>query len=366
MSIVNIAAYKFISLGDLPMLREQLLARCQALALKGTILLAPEGINLSLAGTRGQIDDFIVSLRDDPRFSDILLKESCSDSVPFERMRVRLKREIITMRAPTIRPEGGRAPAVDATALRRWLDQGHDDEGRDVVLLDTRNDYETDAGKFQEAIDYRLASFTDFPPAIAADRTRYAGKTVVSYCTGGIRCEKAALHMGELGMDHVYQLDGGILKYLELTDAKYWQGECFVFDGRGVVGIDLRPLPSGETTVWMQEVEQCKERLPRAGVTGRSGRDADSKHALLPLHAGERAGVRGCAGVEPTSEQALIDSSASPNPSPQSSPHRGEEAKANSALLDKCLASPAPSPQSSPRKGEEANATSTLLHKSGT
>ncbi len=245
MSIVNISAYKFISLADLPALREKLLARCQALALKGTILLAPEGINLCLAGTRGQIDDFIASLHDDPRFRDVLPKESWSDAVPFGRMRVRLKREIITMRMSTIRPEGGRAPAVDAPTLRRWLDQGHDDDGREVVLLDTRNDYETDVGKFPRAIDYRLASFTDFPPAIAADRARYTGKTVVSYCTGGIRCEKAALHMGELGMDHVYQLEGGILKYLEQTDAKHWQGECFVFDGRGAVSADLLSLPLG-------------------------------------------------------------------------------------------------------------------------
>ena len=348
MSIVNISAYKFISLDDLPALREQLLARCQALALKGTILLAREGINLFLAGTRGQIDDFIASLHADPRFTDIVPKESLSDGVPFGRMRVRLKREIITMRAPAIRPEGGRAPAVDAPTLRRWLDQGHDDEGREVVLLDTRNDYETAVGKFPQAIDYGLAGFTDFPSAIAADRARYVGKTVVSYCTGGIRCEKAALHMGELGMEHVYQLEGGILKYLEQTDAKHWQGECFVFDGRGAVGTDLRPLPCGE----------------RVGVRGRICTGAASEHAVLPLPCGERTGVRGRPGAEPTSEQALIDSPASPTPTPQSSPRRGEEANATSALLGKSLASPSPSPQSSPRGGEEANATSALLHKS--
>jgi UPF0176 protein len=242
MSIVNISAYKFISLDDLPALRERLLARCEALALKGTILLAPEGINLFLAGSRGQIDGFMATLHDDPRFADVAPKESLSDSVPFGRLRVRLKREIITMRLSTIRPEGGRAPAVDAPTLQRWLDQGHDDDGREVVLLDTRNDYETDLGKFPQAIDYRLASFTGFPAAIAADRARYRDKTIVSYCTGGIRCEKAALHMQDLGMEHVYQLDGGILKYLEQTDGAHWQGDCFVFDGRGAV--DKRLLPA--------------------------------------------------------------------------------------------------------------------------
>ena len=312
MSIVNISAYKFVSLDDLPALRERLLERCEALALKGTILLAPEGINLFLAGSREQIDGFMASLHEDARFADIEPKESLSDRVPFGRMRVRLKREIITMRLPTIRPEGGRAPAVDPATLQRWLDQGHDDEGREVVLLDTRNDYETDVGKFPQAVDYRLASFTGFPAAIAADRARYEGKTVVSYCTGGIRCEKAALHMRNLGMQHVYQLEGGILKYLEQTAATHWQGGCFVFDERVAVDKRLRtlpPLPCGETTAWMQEVEQCREQLPRAGVRG---------------HAGDEAG----------SERASSNFPASTRPSPQSSPQGGEEANATSAAPD--------------------------------
>lgn len=242
MSIVNISAYKFISLDDLPGLRERLLACCEAAALKGTILLAPEGINLFLAGDRDGIDRFVAHLHGDPRFADMAPKESLSESVPFGRLRVRLKHEIISMRQPTIRPEGGRAPAVDAPTLQRWLGRGSDDEGREVVLLDTRNDYETALGRFAEAVDYQLANFTAFPAAIAADRDRYAGKTVVSYCTGGIRCEKAALHMRELGMANVYQLDGGILGYLEHTDGTHWQGDCFVFDERGA--IDKRLLPS--------------------------------------------------------------------------------------------------------------------------
>jgi UPF0176 protein len=290
MSIVNISAYKFISLDELPALRERLLERCESLALKGTILLAPEGINLFLAGSRAAIDDFVASLHDDSRFADMAPKESLSDDVPFGRMRVRLKREIITMRLPTIRPEVGRAPAVDAPTLQRWLDQGHDDDGREVVLLDTRNDYETDVGKFPQAVDYRIASFTEFPAAIAADRARYEGKTIVSYCTGGIRCEKAALHMRDLGMPHVYQLEGGILKYLEQTNGAHWHGDCFVFDGRGAVGSDLLPLSCGE---------------------------------------------RGHAGDEVNSELATINDPASIRPSPQSSPQRGEEAIAISALLHK-------------------------------
>ncbi|HEY0199570.1 MAG TPA: sulfurtransferase [Rhodanobacter sp.] len=242
MSIVNISAYKFISLDELPTLRERVLERCHALLLKGTVLLAPEGINLFLAGSRMAIDSFMAWLHEDAHFADIVPKESISDAPPFGRMRVRLKKEIITMRLPTVRPEGGRAPAVDAATLQRWLTQGRDDEGRDVLLLDTRNEYEVAIGKFADAIDYRLGSFTGFPAAIAADRQRYVGKTVVSYCTGGIRCEKAALHMQDLGMPHVYQLEGGILKYLEQTDGAHWQGNCFVFDER--IAVDARLAPA--------------------------------------------------------------------------------------------------------------------------
>lgn len=241
MSIINLSAYRFVSLDDLPTLRERILERCEALALKGTILLAPEGINLFLAGSREPIDAFMSWLRTDTRFTDLTPKESISDAAPFGRMRVRLKKEIITMRMPTIRPEGGRAPSVAPVTLQRWLAQGHDDDGREVVLLDTRNDYETDVGLFRNAVDYRIASFTEFPAALAADRARYENKTVVSYCTGGIRCEKAALHMQDIGIDHVYQLEGGILKYFEETDGTHWSGNCFVFDERGAVDKGLTP-----------------------------------------------------------------------------------------------------------------------------
>lgn len=243
MNVANIAAYRFVALDDLPALRGRVRERAEALALKGTVLLAPEGINLFLAGTRAATDTFMAWLREDTRFAALEAKRSWSDTVPFGRLRVRLKREIITLRMPALRPAEGRAPGVDAKTLRRWLDRGRDDAGREVVMLDTRNDYETDAGAFAHAVDYRIARFTDLPAALAADRARYAGKTVVPYCTGGIRCEKAAIYMEELGIEHVRQLDGGILKYLEVTDGAHWHGGCFVFDGRGAVGADLLPLP---------------------------------------------------------------------------------------------------------------------------
>ncbi|WP_426661052.1 sulfurtransferase [Rhodanobacter aciditrophus] len=298
MSIVNIAAYRFVSLDDLPALRERVLGHAHALALKGTVLLAPEGINLFLAGPREAVDAFMAWLRCEPRFAGMEAKESVSVGVPFGRLRVRLKKEIITMRVPASRPERGRAPAVDAPTLKRWLDQGHDDDGRELVMLDTRNDYECDVGKFAHAVDYRIASFTAFPAAVAADRARFAGKTVVSYCTGGIRCEKAALHMQDLGIERVHQLEGGILKYLELTDGAHWQGDCFVFDGRGAVDAGLRPA-----------------------------------HRPPPT-SGERDGVWGGSCDDLTSKLALNSNTASTRPSPRSSPQSGEEAIAGSAWSD--------------------------------
>jgi UPF0176 protein len=243
MSILNISAYRFVSLDDLPTLRERLLEQCHARALKGTILLAPEGINLFLAAPREAIEAFMAWLHEDSRFAGLQAKESLSDDVPFKRMRVRLKKEIITLRHPTIRPEGGRAPAVDAATLKRWLDQGRDDAGREVVLLDTRNAYETDTGMFPQAVDYRIASFTELPGALTADQARYAGKTIVSYCTGGIRCEKAVLYMQDVGMENVYQLEGGILKYFEEVGGAHWSGDCFVFDDRGALDASLSPAP---------------------------------------------------------------------------------------------------------------------------
>jgi UPF0176 protein len=243
MSILNISAYRFVSLDDLPALRARVLAQCEALSLKGTIVLAPEGINMFLAAPHEAIEAFLTWLREDSRLAGLEVKESLSDDVPFKRMRVRLKKEIITLRQPTIRPEGNRAPAVDPATLKRWLDLGHDDDGHEVVLLDTRNAYETDVGMFPHAIDYRIASFTELPAALADDQGRYEGKTVVSYCTGGIRCEKAVLHMLDIGMQRVFQLEGGILKYFEEVGGVHWRGDCFVFDERGAVDKTLEPSP---------------------------------------------------------------------------------------------------------------------------
>ena len=241
MSIINISCYKFVTLTDREALKSDLAARCLELNLKGTILLAPEGINVFLAGSRAAIDAIVAHLRADPRFADLAPKESLSAEPPFKRMRVRLKKEIITMKHPLIRPEAGRAPSVAAATLKQWLDRGVDDEGRPVVMLDTRNDYEVAAGTFENAVDYDIDVFSEFPPRLAEHLGDFGGKTVVSFCTGGIRCEKAAIHMKEIGIERVYQLEGGILKYFEDVGGAHYHGDCFVFDEREAVSADLQP-----------------------------------------------------------------------------------------------------------------------------
>jgi UPF0176 protein len=161
-------------------------------------------------------------------------------AAPFGRLRFKVKREIIRMNQPGVRPVAGRAPAVDAPTLARWLQAGRCDEGRPLVLLDTRNAFEVDAGAFEGAIHWRLHKFSDFPAALAQHADQLQGKTVVSYCTGGIRCEKAALWMAQQGLPHVLQLEGGILRYFEQTaGAPHWRGRCVVFDEREALDTTL-------------------------------------------------------------------------------------------------------------------------------
>ncbi|WP_027016469.1 sulfurtransferase [Comamonas composti] len=237
--ILNISCYKFVYLPDATALRESLSQRAGVLALKGTILLAEEGINFFLAGPSQSVHEFVRQLRTDARFADLAPKESWSDTVPFRKMLVKVKHEIIRMDHPAIRPASGRAPAVSPATLRRWLSQGHDDDGREVVTLDTRNGFEVDAGAFEQAVDWRITKFTEFPQALRKHKADLANKTVVSYCTGGIRCEKAAILMQDEGLENVFQLEGGILKYFEETDGAFYKGGCFVFDERRVLDSGL-------------------------------------------------------------------------------------------------------------------------------
>lgn len=266
-SYVNIAAYKFVTFHDTAEQRPRFQAVCNELGLKGTILLTPEGINLFLAGTRAAIDAFLNWLRSDARFADIEVKESLSDEQPFKRMLVKLKREIITMKHPLIQPEKGRAPAVAPATLKRWLDQGHDDDGKPVVMVDTRNAFEVDVGTFDNTVDFRIEKFSEFPEVIARRKDEFEGKTVVTFCTGGIRCEKAAIHMQNVGYDNVYQLDGGILKYFEEIGGAHYTGDCFVFDRRTALNPKLEPTPTVQCYA-CRAVVTLREQLSPAYVYG--------------------------------------------------------------------------------------------------
>lgn len=241
-SVLNISAYKFVALDDLLTLREHIARRCDALQLKGTVLLATEGINLFLAGVAEAVRAMVAELRADARLADLAPKESWSGAQPFRRMKVKIKREIITLNRPQARPASSqRAPSVAPETLTRWLEAGRDDEGRPVVMLDTRNAFERDLGGFDGCVDFRIPRFSDFAPVVESQVERFNGQTVVTYCTGGIRCEKAALLMQDAGFERVYQLDGGILKYFEMVGAAHYSGGCFVFDEREVLDSGLAP-----------------------------------------------------------------------------------------------------------------------------
>ena len=243
--ILNLSAYAFVALDRLAERRERLHQQAAAQHLKGTVLLAEEGLNLVIAGAEAGVRDWLSGVRADPLLAALQVKESWSDTQPFRHLRVKVKAEIIRMNQPQVRPVAGRAPAVDAATLARWLGQGHDDNGRELLMLDTRNAFELAHGAFDGALDWDLSKFSDFPAALAAHRGELEGHTVVTYCTGGIRCEKAALAMRDAGVANDWQLDGGILRYLEtVPDAPHWHGRCFVFDERE----SLDPQLQGVTT----------------------------------------------------------------------------------------------------------------------
>ena len=242
-SILNIAAYLFVTLDELTKLRDKMLNECHIRELKGTILLTGEGINLFLAGKPEQLRGFLSWLREDPRFAPLHAKESWSDEQPFKKMLIKIKSEIIRMNHPSIQPEKGRANFISPKKLQEWLDRGTDDQGRPVVMIDTRNAFEVEYGTFENAVHFNIEKFTEFPAAISAHKEALSDKTLVSFCTGGIRCEKSGLYMREIGMEHSYQLEGGILKYFEEVGSAHYQGSCFVFDEREALEPSLDIIP---------------------------------------------------------------------------------------------------------------------------
>lgn len=236
----NIAAYKFAPLTELKPLRDRLLHDCKAWGLKGTILLSSEGINLFAAGGLAQVHSLLEALRAISGLEELQAKFSDSDHQPFHRMLVKIKREIIAFGVEGIDPARQPAPRLTPRQLKQWID-----EGRPVTLLDTRNDYEVALGTFQNAMPIGIRHFREFPEAVQRLPEELKRQPVVTFCTGGIRCEKAAPFLQQAGFENVFQLDGGILKYFEDCGSAHYDGECFVFDQR--VGVDPS-LHETETT----------------------------------------------------------------------------------------------------------------------
>jgi len=226
-SVLNIAFYKFVELSNLLELRVTLKEKALVLDLKGTVLISPEGINGSMAGSESAIRSYIEFLRSISEFEDILFKESFSKERPHKRTLVKIKKEIIPMGLAYIKPDKKTGARIYPKELKEWLDQG-----KEVVLLDTRNKYELESGTFKGAVDMGLRYFRHFPQKLEEMRSSLEGKPVVMFCTGGIRCEKATAYALSIGMENVYQLEGGILKYFEEVGNAHYNGNCFVFDYR--------------------------------------------------------------------------------------------------------------------------------------
>lgn len=233
---LNVSSYKFVPLDGLEVLRAHLQETCEALELRGTILLSKEGINLFLSGRPNAVQKLLSELRRDPRLADLETKDSYSEEPPFRRMLVRLKKEIIAFGEDDIRPAVQTSPKLAPQKLKQWLDAG-----RPVRLLDVRNEYEIELGTFRGAEHLQIDNFRNFPKAVKTLPEEAKREPLVMFCTGGIRCEKAGPYLEQVGFEQVYQLDGGILKYFELCGGAHYDGACFVFDGRVALDSELKP-----------------------------------------------------------------------------------------------------------------------------
>jgi len=231
---LNIAGYKFITIPDRNNLRQPFKDKCDSLELKGTILLSHEGINIFVAGLESNIITFRNWVIEDERFNDISFKESTSESQPFNRMNVRLKNEIISVGLPNF-------DRIDSEDGRIFPNELHQrlSNNEDIVLLDTRNTYETRLGSFHNSIELGIKTFRAFPEAVANMDDSFKNKQIVMFCTGGVRCEKASVIMRDAGFTNIRQLEGGILGYFQEVGGDHWDGECFVFDKRVALKPDL-------------------------------------------------------------------------------------------------------------------------------
>ncbi len=252
MKVATIALYQFVRIENLPELRAELKQKCLDWGFKGTILIAPEGINCFLFGPLGELEAFREYIRAELKLPVLpSWKVNFCTHSPFNRMMVKIKKEIIPMGDPDIRPEEFTAPYLPPAELKTWMD-----EKRDFLLLDTRNDYEIAVGTFEGAKDLGISHFRDFTRATQGLPESAKDQPIVTFCTGGIRCEKAAALLVKQGFKNVYQLEGGILKYFEDCKDAHYQGQCFVFDWRLAVDGNLNP-----------QSDQSQERPP--GTKGR-------------------------------------------------------------------------------------------------
>ena len=245
MTIIISAFYKFVDIADPAALRDRLLAPMRAADMRGTLLIANEGINGTVSGTVEATEALFALLRDDPRFADLSIKRATRPAHPFGRLKVKVKREIITFPFPGADPRGQvgtYVPPQDWNALI---------SSEDVLLLDTRNAYEVAAGTFAGAIDPGTRNFSQFAAYVQTQLAGAKEKKVAMFCTGGIRCEKASAYLLAQGFKEVFHLEGGILNYLETVpeEESLWRGACFVFDERGsVAAADLRPAQGADDT----------------------------------------------------------------------------------------------------------------------
>jgi len=234
LDVLNIAGYKFEPLDDVEVLVPEFQLVCNDLELKGSVYLSPNGINFSLAGSEEAIEQYLHFMEQDKRFLDVPLKKTYSETQPFRRMKVRPKKEIISLGRDDINPRELTGGYITPKELYTMYENNED-----VIVLDTRNEYETRVGLFENAVDLQLDTFRDFPNAIKQLPEEYKEKQIVMYCTGGIRCEKASAVMLKAGFSDVKQLEGGVLDYFKETGGKYWNGDCFVFDERVALDTDL-------------------------------------------------------------------------------------------------------------------------------
>lgn len=234
MNIANITGYKFTPITDTKLLQEKIINLSEENNLKGTVLISDKGINFSVAGLIENTCKFVKVIKKDKQFSDIDIKTTFNEYQPFRKMLVRIKKEIISMGVDEINPYEFTGEKIKPFELNKKLDAGED-----VILLDTRNEYEVRLGTFENAIDLNLDSFRDFPTKINGLREQIGDKEIVMFCTGGVRCEKASALMLKSGFKNVKQIDGGVINYFKETGGAHWKGDCFVFDDRVALDKEL-------------------------------------------------------------------------------------------------------------------------------